>query len=127
MLQQFEDYPEFFCSNYLFLDRNRKLIKLSINWQQIYVNSELEIEVFGLEKIISIVPKAKFLLINYHKHEGVTGKVSLFGDENKILSTALDILTYCVIRIRMLSPALYSAYKYEVLVAKNIKVKVPTK
>lgn len=63
----FEEYPEFLCSNYIFLDRNKKVMKVSINYLQVYVNSELEIEAIGLEKIISIVPKAKFLLINYHK------------------------------------------------------------
>lgn len=58
----------------------------------------------------------KFLLINYHKHEGIVGKVNLFADENKILSTALDILTYCLMRVKMNSPSLYAAYRYEYLV-----------
>lgn len=37
------------------------------------------------------------------------------------------MLAYCMVRIKMLSPSLYSAYRYEVLTAKHIKVKEPTK
>lgn len=100
---------------------------MSINWLQIYVNAEEGIECFGLERIISVIPKAKYLLINYHKHEGIINKVNLFGDENKILSTAQDILAYCMIRVRMLSPSLYAAFRYEFLSTQHVRVKVPTK
>lgn len=73
--------------------------------------------------MISIIPKAKYLLINYHRHEGIIGKVSLFGDERKILTAAQDILAYCMLRIKMTSPTLYGAYRYENLVSKANKNK----
>ena len=99
-------------SNYIFIERNRSTLKVSFNIFDITVESEDDIEKVRLEQIISIIPKSKYLLINYHKQEGIVGKLSLFSSENQIIAAALDLLTYCVLRIRMMSPSLYGMYRY---------------
>ena len=43
-LKYFENQPEFLCSNYIFADKNKKMLKVSINWLQIIINSETTIE-----------------------------------------------------------------------------------
>lgn len=103
------------------------MLKVSINWLQIMINSQTTIQKIKLQQIITIVPYSKYLLINYHKSHGTTLKQYLFADENKILSTAHDLLTYCMIRVKMLSTSLYSAYKYESLIEKYINIKEPSK
>ena len=113
ILEDFEDYPEFMSSNFMFIDRNRKSLKVSFNILSICVEGEDDFEKVRIEQIISIVPKSKFLFINYDKKDGITGKLSLFSTENRILAAAQDLLAYCMLRIRMLSPTLYGIYRYE--------------
>ena len=46
----------------------------------IYVENSEQTERIGLEKIVTIMPKAKYILIYYHKHENVITQLPIFGD-----------------------------------------------
>jgi hypothetical protein len=94
-------------TNYKLLDKEGRDIRISINVMYIYSSSEKEEEFIHLEKIISIIPKSKYLLIYYHKHENIAAQLPIFADENVILSLAMDILSYCTMRIKMASNNLY--------------------
>jgi hypothetical protein len=66
----------------------------------------------------------KYLSISYHKQESSSlGKVMLYADEIKVLSTAQDLLSYCMIRVKMHSNSLYNAHRYETNVEKSGKGK----
>lgn len=75
-------------TNHIMADRHRKELKVSINMFKIMLESEDEFEGIGFEKIVAIVPKLKYLMIYYHKHESIVGQINIVGSENKILGIA---------------------------------------
>lgn len=68
-----------------------------------------------MEKIITVIPKAKHLAIYYHRQDKHVGTYNLESTENTIISAALDIAAYCLIRIKMSSSNLYDMHKYETI------------
>jgi len=43
----------------------------------------------------------------------MVGQIPLFSEETNILAVAMDLLTYCLMRLKMASSNLYEINKYE--------------
>jgi hypothetical protein len=97
-------------SNHRMRSKEKGEMQISINAIYFYVEYEKESEVINLEKIVTIVPKSKYLLLYYHKQENIVAKLEMFGEERAIFALAMDVLSYCSLRIKMSSINLYEIY-----------------
>lgn len=58
------------------------------------------------------------MLIYYHKQENLVAQLPIFGEEKLMFALAMDILSYCSLRIKMSSINLYEIYNLEATEAK---------
>lgn len=93
-------------------------MRLSLNSMYIYVENQMQTEFINLQKLVAIHPKSKYILIYYHKQENLVTQLPVFADQKVLFSLAMDILSYCSVRIKMSSINLYEIYHLEDLVNK---------
>ena len=78
----------------------------------IFIENESESEYIGIEKVVTILPKSKYLLLYYHKQENIVAELPMFAEEKTIFALIGDILTYCQLRLKMSSINLYEIYHH---------------
>ena len=100
--------------------KEKALMRLSVNSMFIMVEHSEETEIIHLEKVVTILPKQKYLLLYYHKQENLITQLPIFGEEKLMFALAMDILSYCSLRIKMSSSNLYEIYNVEATETKMI-------
>ena len=73
-------FPEFVSTNYIVKSKDFSEMRLSINSMYIYVENQFQTEFIHIEKLVSIHPKSKYLLIYYHKQENLVTQIPVFAD-----------------------------------------------
>ncbi len=122
LLNIFSKFPEFLSTNYQVVSKERNQMRISINAMYIYIENAEETEFIHLEKIVTIMPKSKYILLYYHKQENLVTQLPIFCEEKLMFAIVMDILSYCSLRIKMSSINLYEIYNLESTEAKMVNL-----